>query len=115
METRRYQSKRVSVYKCVALDKRLYQVDYDYQYHYMKIMYIIFVHSLKSEMVADEDVQRVDVNFTGDVMFTRPMIYETPCTVDMLNFPYDEQSCDIVFGSWQYTYEELDMVTVYFS
>ena len=67
--------------------------------------------SLSSKMIADEEeVNRLDVSHGGGVMFTRPLIDESPCHVDMTNFPYDVQTCTLRFGSWMYTKEELDLV-----
>ena len=78
---------------------------------YASIMDFFFDnYRLSSEVIADEEVDRTDVFHTGMVIFTRPFIYQSPCKVDMENFPYDVQSCSMRFGSWMYTKEELDMV-----
>ena len=45
----------------------------------------------------------------GLVVWTRPVDYETMCALDVTNFPFDTQSCEIVIGSWQYFENEVNI------
>ena len=46
---------------------------------------------------------------SGLVVWTRPVDYETMCSLDVTNFPFDTQKCDIVIGSWQYFESEVNI------
>lgn len=39
---------------------------------------------------------------TGDLMYSKPGIYKFSCSLDLKNFPFDEQNCTMLFGSWVY-------------
>uniref|UniRef100_A0A915DFB3 Neurotransmitter-gated ion-channel ligand-binding domain-containing protein n=1 Tax=Ditylenchus dipsaci TaxID=166011 RepID=A0A915DFB3_9BILA len=45
-----------------------------------------------------------------NVVWEPPVIYNSMCRIDTKWFPYDEQFCDMKFGSWTYGGFELDMV-----
>ena len=77
--------------------------------------WVRYVFRLSSTVIKDEEVNRVDVWHDGRIMFTRPFIYQSPCLIDMKNFPFDIQTCSLRFGSWMYTKEELDMVCTFWS
>ena len=47
------------------------------------------------------------VQSNGRVCWQIPIIMETICSMDVTNFPYDEQVCQISLGSWQYSYKEV--------
>ena len=51
----------------------------------------------------------------GDVCWMFPTIMETICTMDVLNFPYDEQTCQVQLGSWQYSSAEVQTKCLHFS
>ena len=38
-----------------------------------------------------------------------PLVIKSSCNVDATYFPYDEQTCDIYFGSWIYDESQLDL------
>ena len=46
----------------------------------------------------------------GKVCWNFPTIMETICKMDVTDFPSDEQSCQIMVGSWQYSKTELTVV-----
>uniref|UniRef100_A0A915DGL7 Uncharacterized protein n=1 Tax=Ditylenchus dipsaci TaxID=166011 RepID=A0A915DGL7_9BILA len=55
-------------------------------------------------------VTKADVYSNGNVVWEPPVIYNSMCRIDTKWFPYDEQFCDMKFGSWTYGGFELDMV-----
>ncbi|CAH1796929.1 unnamed protein product [Owenia fusiformis] len=44
----------------------------------------------------------VYVTYDGNVTFLYPAIYHTFCGIEIRNFPFDEQTCELKFGSWAY-------------
>ena len=49
------------------------------------------------------------VHFSGQVKWFRPVNFETTCSLDVTNFPFDVQTCVIEIGSWQYSLSELNV------
>ncbi|XP_072042453.1 neuronal acetylcholine receptor subunit alpha-9-like [Amphiura filiformis] len=47
------------------------------------------------------------VFYTGRVVWQSPAIIKTHCTMDVTNFPFDFQTCSVVFGPWQHTTDEI--------
>lgn len=45
----------------------------------------------------------------GYVTWLVPLVIKSSCNVDATYFPYDEQTCDIRFGSWIYDESQLDL------
>ena len=46
---------------------------------------------------------------TGDIMWIRPIRYQFSCKLDLHNFPYDTQSCSMLFGSWKFSKQYFNM------
>lgn len=51
------------------------------------------------------------VHSDGTVYFVPRRTYQTPCSFDMDEFPYDTQTCQVVMGSWAYLKNEVRKVT----
>uniref|UniRef100_A0A1I7W8R9 Neur_chan_LBD domain-containing protein n=1 Tax=Heterorhabditis bacteriophora TaxID=37862 RepID=A0A1I7W8R9_HETBA len=47
------------------------------------------------------------VEYTGDVLWVPPAMFKSSCRIDVEWFPFDEQSCTLVFGSWTYNSDEV--------
>ena len=45
----------------------------------------------------------------GDIIWTRPIRYQFSCKLDLQNFPYDYQTCSMLFGSWKFSKNYFDM------
>ena len=44
---------------------------------------------------------------SGDIMWSKPAIFKLSCSLDLINFPFDSQTCKLIFGSWLYNNESL--------
>lgn len=49
------------------------------------------------------------VNYTGEIEWKPPAIYKSSCKINVEWFPFDEQSCDMKFGSWTYDGFQVDL------
>lgn len=45
---------------------------------------------------------KATVSFNGDVIWKPPAIFKSSCKINVQWFPFDEQNCDLKFGSWTY-------------
>lgn len=52
------------------------------------------------------------VYYTGSVVWEPPVIYNFMCSISIEWFPYDEQFCEMKFGSWTYQGTDLNMIQV---
>ncbi|XP_046542525.1 neuronal acetylcholine receptor subunit beta-3-like [Haliotis rubra] len=51
----------------------------------------------------------VDVSNDGTVRWGPLIVVSSKCPLDVTNFPFDTQSCTVVFGSWLHTRQQMDM------
>jgi nicotinic acetylcholine receptor, invertebrate len=49
----------------------------------------------------------VVIHSEGDVLWIPPAIYKSSCTIDVKYFPFDEQSCEMKFGSWTFNGDQV--------
>ena len=49
------------------------------------------------------------VTSDGHVLWMFPAVIKTYCTLDVRHFPFDEQKCDLIFISWTYNGEKLNV------
>ncbi|CAD5113922.1 DgyrCDS3081 [Dimorphilus gyrociliatus] len=49
------------------------------------------------------------INYNGRVMWYPHTVFKSSCSVDVTNFPFDNQSCHMWFGSWTYTNDQIDL------
>lgn len=49
----------------------------------------------------------VVINHKGEMLWVPPAIYKSSCIIDVEFFPFDEQICTLVFGSWTYNEKEI--------
>lgn len=52
---------------------------------------------------------RAKVDNQGNVFWLTPAILKSSCNVDVTYFPFDEQHCDLQFGSWVYDGLQLNL------
>ncbi|XP_075591814.1 neuronal acetylcholine receptor subunit alpha-7 isoform X3 [Dermatophagoides farinae] len=51
----------------------------------------------------------VVVNHNGSCLYIPPGIFKSTCKIDITWFPFDDQFCDIKFGSWTYYGSAMDL------
>ncbi|XGW24618.1 hypothetical protein V3C99_006223 [Haemonchus contortus] len=52
----------------------------------------------------------VVINYHGDMLWVPPAIYKSSCIIDVEYFPFDEQVCTLVFGSWTLGFDQAELV-----
>ena len=52
-------------------------------------------------------VSNVVLSSTGSHYWIPPAIYKSSCTIDVQYFPFDQQTCEMKFGSWTFKGEQL--------
>ncbi|XP_008406448.1 neuronal acetylcholine receptor subunit beta-2-like isoform X1 [Poecilia reticulata] len=50
------------------------------------------------------------VSNTGDIFWLPPAIYKSACSIEVQNFPFDQQNCTLKFRSWTYDHTEVDLI-----
>ncbi|CAF0776735.1 unnamed protein product [Adineta steineri] len=55
---------------------------------------------------------KATVYFDGRVIWEPPAIYKSSCTINVEFFPFDIQHCQMKFGSWTYSGEQVDLVHI---
>ena len=53
----------------------------------------------------------VQVDQYGNIELFPPSITTTSCKTDVANFPFDEKHCVIIFGSWAFTSDVINLTT----
>ena len=43
----------------------------------------------------------------GEVLWIPPAIYKSSCTIDVQYFPFDQQQCQMKFGSWTFNGDQV--------
>uniref|UniRef100_A0AC34QHG8 Neurotransmitter-gated ion-channel ligand-binding domain-containing protein n=1 Tax=Panagrolaimus sp. JU765 TaxID=591449 RepID=A0AC34QHG8_9BILA len=51
----------------------------------------------------------VVVDYQGNVIWVPPAIYKSSCRIDVEYFPFDQQTCTMLFGSWTYNSDEVKL------
>lgn len=49
------------------------------------------------------------VYWDGTVSYNFPAVIKVVCKIQMKNFPFDKQTCQLTFGSWMYLVDELNV------
>jgi len=46
---------------------------------------------------------------SGYVLWVPCSIFQSSCSIDVLYFPFDEQTCEMIFGSWTYNSKQVNL------
>lgn len=52
----------------------------------------------------------VTIDYTGHTTWLSPFQFKSQCKIDVASFPFDQQVCDLTFGSWTYHGKYIDIV-----
>ena len=52
----------------------------------------------------------VIVTDTGSCTYIPPGIFKSTCQIDITWFPFDDQNCDMKFGSWTYDGSKVSII-----
>jgi len=50
----------------------------------------------------------VVIRHVGDVLWIPPAIYRSSCPISVKYFPFDEQKCEMKFGSWTFNSDQVN-------
>jgi len=67
----------------------------------------IFLYNTAEKPMDQLYYTKANVYNNGNIFWSRPGLIKSTCTFDMTYFPYDQQTCNIKFGSWAYDSSEI--------
>ena len=77
---------------------------------YSILVYYMFLFSIncflyRKDLSESDNIRRVlvTVSSNGDVLWMPPSHYESFCSFDLYKFPFDNQTCRIIFLTWSHT------------
>lgn len=58
-----------------------------------------------------EDFGKTNIicHYNGTVTWVAPSLFRAFCPLDVLNWPFDTQICELKFGSWTYDGSKIDL------
>ena len=62
----------------------------------------IFIYFSADEKFDGTFQTNVVVSDNGTCLYVPPGIFKSTCKIDIAWFPFDDQKCDLKFGSWTY-------------
>lgn len=77
-------------------------------YKYIWIPDLTLYDSVSDDFVGLKDY-RPNIYSDGTVYYNFPSVLESICAVDVEKFPYDDQTCKLLFGSWAYHGLDMDL------
>ena len=69
----------------------------------------IYLYNTAELPMQDLDYSLSNIDYNGNVMWSRPGIIMSTCTFNLEDFPYDQQECYLKFGSWSYNSKKLNL------
>jgi nicotinic acetylcholine receptor len=51
----------------------------------------------------------VVISNTGNVIFVPPGTFKSTCSIELDDYPFDEQRCELKFGSWTYDASQVNL------
>lgn len=78
--------------------------------HIARVLLILYLSVLNSSADGKYEVSYKSncvIYSNGQINWIPPAIYQSSCTIDVQFFPFDEQKCEMKFGSWTFTGKQL--------
>ncbi|THD23317.1 Neuronal acetylcholine receptor subunit alpha-7 [Fasciola hepatica] len=72
----------------------------------------IVLYNYADERLKEIRDAMVIVQYDGSITWMPPAIFKSSCKIDIKNFPFDEQTCHMKFGSWTYDGNRLDITFI---
>jgi nicotinic acetylcholine receptor, invertebrate len=69
----------------------------------------IYLYNTAENPLSELNYGRVKIYNSGDILWSRPGMIKSTCLFNLTSFPYDEQHCNMKFGSWSYHGDELNL------
>jgi nicotinic acetylcholine receptor len=69
----------------------------------------IYLYNTAENPLSELNYGRVKIYNDGYILWSRPGMIKSTCTFDLTSFPYDEQYCNMKFGSWSYHGDEVNL------
>jgi Neurotransmitter-gated ion-channel ligand binding domain len=69
---------------------------------------VVYVYSADTRIKEHREAACV-VDHEGNVLWIPPAMFSSTCSIDITNFPFDIQTCNMKFGSWTYDGFKLDL------
>ena len=67
------------------------------------------LYNAGSQPVVYDQTGGMKLYYTGEVLWIRPIRYQFSCKLNLRDFPYDSQTCTMLFGSWKFSKDSFDM------
>lgn len=85
---------------------------------YIKICINIYIKKNYINFSADEGFDgtyhtNIVVKHNGSCLYVPPGIFKSTCKIDITWFPFDDQHCEMKFGSWTYDGNQVKCVCVF--
>ena len=66
-------------------------------------------NSVRRNTVPTTKALELSIRYTGDIIYHIPAVFRTTCTIDANNYPFDQHTCEMVFGSLLLDNRSLDI------
>jgi len=73
------------------------------------ILYVIMYYSSADMRLKEFRDAMAVVDSDGTVLWIPPALFRSSCSIDITQFPFDVQTCQLKFGSWTYDGFNLDI------
>ncbi|XP_006001544.1 neuronal acetylcholine receptor subunit alpha-9 [Latimeria chalumnae] len=70
---------------------------------------IVLYNKADDEFTGPADTNVV-LRYDGQITWDAPAITKSSCVVDVAYFPFDDQQCNLTFGSWTYNGNQVDII-----
>ena len=74
---------------------------------------LIYVCTCRAETDSSQRKVHAIITHAGIVIWYPHQIFRSSCSVDVQNFPFDSQKCDLFFGSWTHHMFHLNLTLAY--